>query len=587
MKKALLALVVGACLVASPLWATTFNGTINTPSSNGTSTLSWSGGPLTGTNGVGGVFTQCTTLTCDFYNLTVNVSSTFYSSNPNYAIHVAANWGSSLNDIDLYILDSGGNVVCSSTQGNTNFENADCGQLASGQYTVQIASSTTANATYTGQITLAAEPTVGGGRARYKPGNFTFTAPLVLSRPPSVESSVFLEQDAEPRVNHDALGNIYAAAIQGVPAGTDFWASHDGGNTFTYVGQPDGAQAGAAAGADGVGIGGGDEDFVVGPNGKVALSSLWIGSVTNCATSNSGSSWVCNPFASNVPEDDRQWNAWSGNSTVYLTTKNLGALLVGTETIYVVKSTDGGVTFGAPVDINLPEIGVQPGDEGNIITDANGNVYLVFFDATSTQLWMAKSADGGQSFAKKLVYQAPTGTSIAHVFPSIAADKSGGLYIAFSDGRNSYLTASANGGANWTTPARVNNSWDSKTAIEPWVVAGDYGKVDVYFYGTAASDFMDPNASWKIFMAQSLNVFGNLPLVTQNAATYVMHKGPICVNGTGCASGTRNLLEYFYPDVYLDGNSMAVFPDDLHADPSTTVTRAWFIKQTGGSKVTQ
>lgn len=587
MKKTLLALVVGACLLASPLWATTFSGTLNTPSSNGTSTLSWSGGPLTGTNGVGGVLTACTSLTCDFYNLTVNVSSTFYSSNPNYSIHVAANWSSSLNDIDLYILDSAGNVVCSSTQGNTNFENADCGQLASGQYTVQIASSTTVNTTYTGQITLAPEPTVGGGRARYKPGNFTFTSPLLLSRPPSVESSAFLEQDAEPRVNHDALGNIFAAAIQAIPAGTDFWASHDGGNTFTYLGQPDGAQAAAAAGADGVGIGGGDEDFAMGPSGKIALSSLWIGSVTNCATSDQGTTWVCNPSASNVPEDDRQWNAWSGSSTVYLTTKNIGALLVGTETIYVVKSTDGGVTFGAPVDINLPEIGLQPGDEGNIITDANGNVYLVFFDSTSTQLWMAKSTDGGQSFAKKLVYQAPTGSSIAHVFPSIAADKSGGLYIVFSDGHNSYLTASANGGANWTTPARVNNSFDSKTAVEPWVVAGDYGKVDVYFYGTSSSDFMDPNASWKIFMAQSLNVFNSLPLITQNAATYVMHHGAICVNGTACPTGTRNLLEYFYPDVYLDGNSMAVFPDDLHVDPTTTVTRAWFIKQTGGSKVTQ
>jgi hypothetical protein len=42
------------------------------------------------------------------------------------------------------------------------------------------------------------------------------------------------------------------------------------------------------------------------------------------------------------------------------------------------------------------------------------------------------------------------------------------------------------------------------------------------------------------------------------------------VNGTGCPNGTRNLLEYFFPDTY---------PDDLHVDPNTTVTRPWFLKQ--------
>lgn len=585
MKNVLLVVVLGVCLLAAPAWATTFNGTLSAPSSSGgSSTLSWNGGPLTGTNGVGGVFTTCTTLTCDFYNLTVNVPATFYASNPSFAVHITANWDSTLNDIDLYILDTAGNVVCSSTQGSTNWEDADCGQLATGTYTVQIASSTTANATYSGKISLATEPTIGA-RARYKPGNFTFTQPLVLSRPPSAESTLFLEQDAEPRVGHDALGNIYAAAIQGVPAGSDFWKSMDGGKTFTYLGQPDGAQAAAAVGTNGVGVGGGDEDFVVGPNGKLALSSLWLGSVTNCATSNGATSWICNPFASNVPEDDRQWVAWDGNSTVYLTTKNLGALLVGTQTVYVVKSTDGGVTFGAPVALTLPELGIQPGDQGNLITDRNGYVYNVFFDHTASQLYLAKSTDGGQSFALKLVYQAPSGQNISHVFPAIAADNGGGLHVVFSDGTNSYLTSSPDGGVNWSAPIRLNNSWDSKTAIEPWVVAGDYGKVNVFFYGTPSSDFMDLTAQWKIFMAQSLNVFGNLPLVTQSAATYVMHKGAICVNGTGCASGTRNLLEYFYPDVYLDGNAMAVFPDDLHVD-SGILTRAWFIKQTGGSKVT-
>jgi hypothetical protein len=60
-----------------------------------------------------------------------------------------------------------------------------------------------------------------------------------------------------------------------------------------------------------------------------------------------------------------------------------------------------------------------------------------------------------------------------------------------------------------------------------------------------------------------------------------MHTGAICTNGTGCASGTRNLAEYFAHTTYLDGNAIVVYPDDKNnASPMTT-----FVRQTGGSKI--
>jgi hypothetical protein len=583
-----------AVLASAAALAATFSGTLNAPSRGGASTLTWNGGPFTGSNGVGGVLTTCTSLTCDTYSLTVNVPSTFYSSNPNYGIQVAINWDSNLNDLDVYISDSGGNVVCSSTSGSTNQEFADCGPLAAGQYTVSVQDSLGANVTYKGTITLAPEPAISSGKARYKPGNFTFTAPQVLVRPPhtydtTAAGPLFYQQDAEPRVSHDALGNIYSAAIQGVPAGTDMWKSMDGGATWTYLGQPDGTQAAAATGlATGVGIGGGDEDFVIGPNGDFALSSLWLGGVTNCDSNDGATTWLCNPMASDVPEDDRQWLAWYGDQIVYLTTRNLGTLNFNTDSVYVVKSFDGGKTFTQFTEVTKPVLGIRAGDEGNIVVDQrNGAVYLTFIGAglEINRVYVAKSTDGGQSFIIKAAYIAPTGVNLQHVFPSIAVDNGGGVHLAFNDGRVSYLTSSADGGATWTVPIRLNNSADSKTSLEPWVVAGDYGKVNVFFYGTPDPSFMSANAQWKVFMAQTLNAFANVPLVTQKAATDIMHNGPICVNGTGCPSGTRNLLEYFFPDTYLDGGALAVYPDDLHVDPATTITRTWFLRQTGGSKV--
>jgi hypothetical protein len=250
--KAIATLVV-LLLAAATLSAGTYTGVLTAPASGQTSTITWAGGPLNGTYGLSGTATQCTTLTCDTYVLTVNVPSTFYTSNPSYAVHVAVNWASNVNDIDLYIMDSSGNVVCSSTAGFTTSEDADCGALPSGQYTVQVGSFIGVNNTYNGKITLGQEAPMAVGRAKYKPGNFTFTTPIVLSRPAQTASSTplgttFLEQDAEPRVGHDSVGNIYAAAIQGIPAGSDMWKSMDGGKSFTYVGQPDGTQAAAGLG---------------------------------------------------------------------------------------------------------------------------------------------------------------------------------------------------------------------------------------------------------------------------------------------------------------------------------------------------
>jgi hypothetical protein len=580
------------CLTTTAALAASFSGTLSDKS--GPASISWSGGPMTGALGYGGLVglsPPCNSTICDIYNLTLDIPSTFYSSNPNFAVHVTVGWSSNIQDIDVYVFDVNGNLVGASATGGTSSEDADLGQLPPGSYQIQIVPASCVATFYGGTISMVQELASPVGKVQYKLGNFTFTS-QVLARPPQTINSnpatpLFLEQDAEPRVVHDPLGNIYVAAIQGVPAGTDLWKSMDGGNTFDYLGEPDGTQAAAAAGAGtGVGIGGGDEDITVGSSGKLALASLWLGSVTNCASSDSATTWLCNPFASDLPEDDRQWLAFYGQNMVYLTTKQLGTLDNSTLTIYVAKSFDGGISFPQVAEVTKPVLGVQPGDQGNMVVDqSNGNVYMVFIGAYPNQVYLAKSSDGGLNWLLKLIYQSPSGTSLQHVFPAIAIDRGGNLHVVFNDGRRSLLTSSRDQGASWTTPVQVNTGANAKTSVEPWVVAGDAGKLNIFFYGTSSSDYMDPNAQWQIFMAQTQNAFRNVPVLYIKPATGIMHKGAICVNGTACPNGTRNLLEYFFPDTYLDGNALATYPDDLHVDPSTTVTRAWFLKQIGGTRI--
>jgi hypothetical protein len=127
-----------------------------------------------------------------------------------------------------------------------------------------------------------------------------------------------------------------------------------------------------------------------------------------------------------------------------------------------------------------------------------------------------------------------------------------------------------------------------KTTVEPWVVAGAAGKINIFFYGTTARNFMDTKANWVVYMAQSQNALASVPTFSIAPATpYVMHTGAICNNGTGgCPSGARTMLEYFFPDTYLDGNAEAVYPDSIHIQDTTAPnTAVWFVKQTSGSKI--
>ena len=514
-------------------------------------------------------------MTCDSYALTVNVPATFYSSNPNYSIQVGINWASNTNDFDLYVHDGSGNVVCSSGQSLTNFELADCGQLPSGNYTVQVVAFATVTATYTGTASLGPEPTNPVGVARYKSGKFTFTNPILL---PGPKDALLGTQDIEPRVRTDALGNIYAAGIQGVPAGTDTWKSMDGGTSWTYLGEPDGAQA-ADAEARGGGLGGGDEDLAIGDSGLVYVNSLWLGSDTQSTSFNGGNTWLVNPISSDVPLVDRQWIASLSDKTLYFTTKQLGALLNGTESIFVNKSFDGGITWPQITEVTTPAVGVKPGDQGNIEVDPlNGNVYTVFFGTDGHTLYIARSTDGGLNFIVKLVYTATPSTSLVNVFPSVAIDRGSNLYIVFSDSHNVFLTTSKDQGGTWTVPVRVSNGTGTKSAIGPWITAGDSGRVDITWWGTTAASNNDPAAQWHVFFSQSQNALNNIPTFSQTTATGVMHLGAICTNGTGCATGTRNLAEYFAPGLYLDGSEMIVYSDDYNNASPLAV----FIRQNGG-----
>src|SRR4029077_18865159 len=143
--------------------------------------------------------------------------------------------------------------------------------------------------------------------------------------------------------------------IQGVPGGVDLWKSINGGTSFVYMGQPDGAQDHCATLPQCAGLGGGDDSIDVSSGGYLYVSSLWLGNVTVSSSYDGGTGgtlpgqkWEVDGAAAGVPGDDRQWVAAYGPQTLNMTyAANTGiAPELG---LFFVKSTDGGKTWGPAV----------------------------------------------------------------------------------------------------------------------------------------------------------------------------------------------------------------------------------------------
>jgi hypothetical protein len=104
--------------------------------------------------------------------------------------------------------------------------------------------------------------------------------------------------------------------------------------------------------------------------------------------------------------------------------------------------------------------------------------------------------------------------------------------------------------------------------------------VDVAYYATTDSNTLDPGAVWNTYMAQTTNDGASF---TQSlVSSHPNHVGPVCVDGTACTTGTRNLLDLFEVAidplnrkaaiVYVDDTLATVPAPDFSCLPSQTTT---------------
>jgi hypothetical protein len=441
----------------------------------------------------------------------------------------------------------------------------------------------------------------------YTTGSFTFSTPFNTGsiRP---NLGVFFQQGGEPEIKVDLWGNIYLTAIQGVPGGTDLFKSINKGASFVYLGQPDGAQNQCNGTVPQcLALGGGDDQIDVSTGGYLYVSSLWLGSVTASTSYDGGTGgvlpgqkWEVVPNAAAPGIDDRQWVAAYGPQTLYMTYASASLTNPpGVIGLFVVKSTDAGKTFSAPTEITgitaLNSVDV----EGNLVVDPyNGNLYTAYIpNPGSNIINLARSTDGGATWSVVTAYTGPAGTDNRGVFPILAVDRGGNLHLAFtsiSSTRTAHvlLTSTANPAAatpTWTTAVQIDQGAATATAVEPWIVAGSPGIVNVTWLGSPAAS-PDVPSNWHVFFAQVTNAVTASPTIAQNQVeTAIMHNHSICFNGGGCTGaadddlGNRDLLEYYTMTIDPDGNANIAYADSINNCPSATcITNAWFTKQTAG-----
>jgi hypothetical protein len=392
------------------------------------------------------------------------------------------------------------------------------------------------------------------------------------------------EGDSEPAISIASNGTMAVTGLQWLfdPTffGTHLWTGPFGA-TPTFQGLIDAGlqQPGRQV------FGSGDADVDIGSTGTLHASTLVIlvnphfnnaqfgVSAIACpgVTSAGFSTGACTKKIIDTAGADRQWITSEG-SHVYISyhdSKN-------SSLIHVQRSDDDGFTWQRVGDPIVGQDGVTANStfnniQGPIVADPlTHNVYDIYAAGetgflkgrtfTPNHIYVSRSTDRGKSWTANLVFQAPPGTSLADVFPSLAVDPTNGkLYAVWSDAHTVWFSASSDQGSHWS-PAVAVNIAPAKTAVFPWVAAYG-GSVDVVYYATTSSSKDDPSAVWNVYLAQTTDDGGSF---AQNLVSNTPnHVGVICTNGTGCAPGTRNLLDLFEVAIDpLNGFAGVIYTDD-------------------------
>lgn len=558
-------LILGSCLVA--FGANPNQGTLNPGS---TTALQWVGdalgGPAITTE------TACQDgINCDVFTIHLSGNGSDYAGKQ---LIVKITF-SMLSDYDLYVhkdtengkvVFAGGNSSQPGTSEQVVINPATSG---AGDYVVHIVYADvvpTDQYQGTASIMSAASATPPPMRtANYISGGMTFSNNVPLKAPTTL-------RDGEPSNRTDFAGNAYVGAIRGFPAGVDLWRfdlnplspSFDPNMRVPiYRGQPD-AFSPASTEAELGGDGGGDIDLAVAfslaagqTNPTLSFCSLIAANISTGNSIDRANSFQKNPVGNGtggIIVDDRQWQEFLGNTTVYMWYRTLQPAVT-----QIQRSDDSGQTFGPAVTAGTTTQ-VGPID----VHQSDGVVY-----AGTSQGTVAVGTPAGPGLAPAsytVTNAASDPNGVAHLFfvTKVADDgtPNGTVYVCYSNDKDILLKHSTDKGATWSLPVRVNNV-GTDSNVFPWMETGPtQGSVGIVWYGTKGAN--DDNAEWKVYYAQSFDAHTNNPTFREAEVTepeHIIHAANISEGGLTGANN-RNLIDYFQVSFDPQGAAVIAYTDD-------------------------
>ncbi len=450
-------------------------------------------------------------------------------------------------------------------------------------------------------------------------------SPFIFDRPVFVTSSS-LYQAAEPSIRVDTSDPnkriwITAPTSVGVdrrglpppgssPRGGDlFWYSDDDGKTWTVKSSP-----GPTI------VGGGDSDVATGTAGQVYGTGLTLANITLAGSCDNGQTFTTNPISNVGTVEDRQWidmyedRAKPATATAPDFLLNYGGIAERRIWFHQVFAPCAPGAPAPPPPVAGPRIdtstleciGALSVDRqcyqwpGNLAVDENtGDVYVTHNTLGTPDDVIVTRIDDG---ADRPVTQADVHPVVAanerpdtfDSFTVVAVDSASNVYVVWNErtgaprnATDTMLAVSKDRGATWSAPIRVNRLPETHTTVFPWIAAGGPGRISIVYYGTSAPggfptptnpnpvaspETVGPNALWRVWMAKSLNATAATPTFAEGPATGFMHQGNICTSGTGCAAGTRDLLDFFQLDLDEKGLANITYTDNLNTPPDNTVT---------------
>jgi hypothetical protein len=225
-------------------------------------------------------------------------------------------------------------------------------------------------------------------------------------------------------------------------------------------------------------------------------------------------------------------------------------------TAFCARSDTGGLTFGAGIPIySLADCG---GLHGHVKVAPDGTVYVPNSDCGGAPA-VAVSTDAGQSWTLRKV----PGASGGEGDPAVGIGRDGTVYLSFSaQSGHALATVSRDRGKTWSTPFDLGEQVGVVNAVFPVAVAGDGDRAAVAFLGTStegdaqSADFGKDKdkkryvgAAYHLYVASTHDRGRSWHTVDVTGKDPVQH-GRICIGGTGCTDGDRNLLDFM--DVTVD-----------------------------------